>query len=247
MLPWDITMHPSRFRSGTIGPVILSGVPLLIMCWRNLPAWKTFGIAFALISLPIWYFSYLRVRVYLTVLFVFILLIVCCLEYYLKNGNKLFRWSAIIIVGAWFSLGVINNFRYHHNPIKAVLCLVNSEEYLDKELRKTKFDWYYDFKHLNSILPENANVLIWDERGYHLKRKYTWIGGLTRGMATHEEMLDPGKLINLLERLGITHTAWHPYRETNKEATVIAGKLIKTGRIFPYYSSNTIVVYRLEY
>jgi hypothetical protein len=202
-----------------------------------------------MVSILIWYLTYTRLRSLLPVVIVLIMLLVIAIDSLLADRKALpiLRLSVIFSLGLWLLVGLGNNWRVHSDAVLAVVGARDCNSYADAELRSTGFDWYRDYQYLNQILPENANVLIWDERGYYLKRDYTWVGGLTRGMATPEQLTDPFKLLELLRSLGITHAAWHPSRNFSEGKTRLRETLVATGCTISIYESKTIVVVRIDY
>lgn len=248
-MPWVLTIDPKQYRSGTLGPIVLACLPLVVKYWRNLPPWKGLAIAFVMVSIPIWYLTYTRLRSLLPVVIVLIILLVMAIDSLLADRKALsaLRLSVILSLGLWLLVGLGSNWRTHGDAILAVVGTKDLDSYADAELRSTGFDWYRDYQYLNQVLPEDANVLIWDERGYYLKCDYTWAGGLTRGMATPEQLSDPSKLLALLRSLGITHAAWHPSRNFSEGTTRLRETLLATRCTTPIYESETIVVVRIDY
>ena len=248
-MPWVLTVDPKQYRSGTLGPVVLACLPLLLLYRRKLPPWTGLALLFVLVSTPIWYLTYTRLRSLLPVVMVLIILLAMAIDSLQADHNscRMLRLSVTLSIALWLVVGLGNNWRTHGDAVLAVVGVKDRESYVDAELRSTGFDWYRDYQYLNRVLPEDANVLIWDERGYYLKRDYIWAGGLTRGMTTPEQLTDPAELLVLLRSLHITHTAWHPSRVQNEGFAKLRETLLATGCTFPAYQTETIVVRRIDY
>lgn len=209
-IPWEITIRPDRFRSGVIGPVLLSCLPLVFIYRRQLPSWTRLSALFVIAALPIWYLTYVRVRSLLPVLALLMILTAVAIARFLRDG-KVSAWFKGIVAGTlvlWLGIGFMTNL-YHHASAAAVATgLQDRADYLREKLLATGFEWIDDFQILNRQLPSKAKVLIWEDRGFYLERDYLWASGLWRGLASREELVDSEKLVEALERLGVTHLAW---------------------------------------
>jgi len=219
-LPWDITMDPHRFRSGVIGPVLLTCLPLVAIYRRQMPSsWFRLAVFFSAAALPIWYLTYVRVRSLLPVVALLMVLTVLGIGALLAD-LQVAGWFKIIVVGvlvAWLGTGLLTNF-YHHTSAAAVtLGLKNPNDYLRASLTATGFGWFDDFQLLNKALPSQARLLIWEDRGFYLDREYLWASGLARGLASFEELQDSERLVRRLEQWGVTHLVWGRAASASKE------------------------------
>lgn len=243
-LPWVITMDPIQYRSGVLGPIYLASLPFLFFCRRGLPSWIRFALVFMLVSMPIWYMTYTRLRSMLVVVALLSVLAAIALVELIRHGGmpRLLRAAALASVGLWLLVGIAINWRAHGDAILAVTGIEDRGTYVDEQLRNTGFNWYRDFQKLNTLLPEDANVLIFDTRGYYLNRDYVKSIGLTRGMATKDELRSPKKLLAVLGSLGVTHAAWDPASSFD---STIRDTLVASGCTSPVFESETILVSRI--
>jgi len=248
-LPWDVTIDPRAFRSGVIGPVLLASFPLVFLYRRRLPPWTGMGLLFGFISTLIWFYTYPRVRTLLPSLILLIVLVVVSIYALLRDSHSLpvLRLSVVACVVLWLFLGLGNNLRIHGEAVMAAVNLKDRTSYADVELRRTGFDWYLDYLHLNRVLPEGTHLLIWDDRGYYLEHQYTRVSGLTLGMATADELGDSYELLQLLDELGITHVAWHPNRDFDPDKLKLRERLLSSGRLVEVDKTETIIVNRIDY
>ncbi len=248
-LPWDVTIDPRAFRSGVIGPVLLASFPLVFLYRRRLPPWTGMGLLFGFISTLIWFYTYPRVRTLLPSLILLIVLVVVSIYALLRDSHSLpvLRLSVVACGVLWLFLGLGNNLRIHGEAVMAAVNLKDRTSYADVELRRTGFDWYLDYLHLNRVLPEGTHLLIWDDRGYYLEHQYTRVSGLTRGMATADELGDSYELLQLLDELGITHVAWHPNRDFDPDRVKLRERLLSSGRLVEVDKTETIIVNRIDY
>jgi len=162
----------------------------------------------------------------------------------IRHGGmpRLLRAAALASVGLWLLVGIAINWRAHGDAILAVTGIEDRGTYVDEQLRNTGFNWYRDFQKLNTLLPEDANVLILETRGYYLNRDYVKSIGLTRGMATKDEVRSPKKLLAVLGSLGVTHAAWDPASSFD---STIRDTLVASGCTSPVFESETILVSRI--
>jgi len=245
-LPWDLTID---YGGGALGPVLLASFPLLFLYRRRLPSWTGMGLLFGVISTLIWYYTYPRIRTLLPFLILLIALIVVSIYVHLRDSHSslMLRLSIVACVVLWLIVGLGNNMRIHGDAVMAAVNLKDRNLYAAVELRRTGFDWYLDYLHLNRVLPEGTHLLIWDDRGYYLEHQYTRASGLTHGMATAEELGDPEELLQLLDELGITHVAWHPNRDFSPDRLKLRESLLNSGRLVVVDKTDTIVVNRIDY
>ena len=244
-LPWAMTTDPSQYRSGVLGPIYLAALPFLFFYRRSLPGWVGFALVFMLVAMPIWYMTYTRLRSMLVVVALLSALAAIALVALIRHGGapRPLRAAALASVGLWLLVGLAINLRAHGDAILAVTGIEDRDAYADERLRDTGFNWYRDFQELNTLLPEDANVLILDTRGYYLNRDYVLSLGLTRGMATNEDVRSTTKLLAVLDSLEVTHAAWDP--ASTFDAT-IRDTLVASGCTSPVFESETIRVSRIE-
>ncbi len=244
-LPWAMTTDPSQYRSGVLGPIYLAALPFLFFYRRSLPGWVGFALVFMLVAMPIWYMTYTRLRSMLVVVALLSALAAIALVALIRHGGapRPLRAAALASVGLWLLVGLAINLRAHGDAILAVTGIEDRDAYADARLRETGFNWYRDFQELNTLLPEDANVLILDTRGYYLDRDYVVSLGLTRGLATKEEIRSPTKLLAVLDSLEVTHAAWDP---ANTFDATIRDTLVASGCTSPVFESETILVSRIE-
>ena len=244
-LPWVMTTDPTQYRSGVLGPVYLAALPFLFYFRRSLPRWAAFAAVYMLVSAPIWYLTYTRLRSMLIVMILLSALVAIAVVSLIRHDGapRLLKATALASVGVWLMVGLAINLRAHGDAILAVTAIEDRDAYADAMLRDTGFKWYRDFQELNALLPEDANVLILDTRGYYLDRDYVLSLGLTRGMATDAEMKSPPKLLAVLESLDVTHAAWDPSGTFDE---TIRDTLVASGCTSSVFESETILVSRIE-
>ena len=244
-LPWVMTTDPAQYRSGVVGPVYLAALPFLWFYRRSLPRWVGFAVVFTVVSVPIWYLTFTRLRSILFVMILLSALVAIAVVSLLRHDRapRLLKTTALATVALWLAIGLTINWRAHGDAILAAIGIEDRDAYADTELRDTGFKWYRDYQELNRLLPEDANVLIFDTRGYYLDRGYVVSLGLTMGMATPEEIRSPPKMLALLDSLEVTHAAWDP---SGTFDAAIRDTLVASGCMSLVFESDTILVSRIE-
>ncbi|MEW6740149.1 MAG: phospholipid carrier-dependent glycosyltransferase [Nitrospirota bacterium] len=246
IMPWVLTVDPGRYRSGSMGPVILSCLPLLIVYRKKFPQWAGLVLLFILVSLPIWYLTYARLRSLLSVVLILIILISMAIQFLFEDERmrRLLRFTVIMVLCLWLAAGLINNFRIHKDAVAVAMGIEDRDKYADNKLRSDGFEWYYDYKQLNKILPVDANVLLWDSCGYYLNRDHIDLRLFSYFMYDEDQLSNPSKFLKLLYSFKVTHTAWHP---SEKHFDKLKEVISSSGCSSVVYNSGTIEVRRIDY
>ena len=251
VLPLTLTFRPQQVRSGYVGPLFLSLLPLLILPLRRrvVADRLLLGLIWSALSLPIWYWTYPRIRTLFPVLAVLALCIGWSLAWFFSHERKpaVLRWVIVGAVALWMATGLSINIRTHASAVMAAVGLKDKDAYADAALRGTGFVWYGDYQQINAVLPPGSRVLIWDQRGYYLEHPYDWAEGLYRGLATPVELSDADALLNRLRGMGITHIAFHaPERRGGKERAFYV-LLDNVGALQPIYESPGMMLTEVIY
>ncbi len=142
------------------------------------------------------------------------------------------------------------NGRYHLPAVPVALGLESQDSFLRRRLplADSQFFWYDDFMAINRILPSDANVLLWDTRGYYLERKYIWANSVAQGLIPQAQQERPAELVEALRGRGTTHVAMFP-GEASATSDVPIERLQRTlqasGSLRPIYQSETMVLSEL--
>ncbi|MFN0072780.1 MAG: hypothetical protein ACKVVP_14950 [Chloroflexota bacterium] len=209
LAPLTLTVTPDAFRSGYLGPIHLAFIPFIFLV--PLSRSTRLLLVFALVSLPIWFFLYPRLRTLLTVVGALSGLVAAS-ALALCRLHPITQWITILSLLLWSATSLAANGRYHLPALPVVFGLESEDAFLRRRLPQpdSLFLWYDDFMILNQTLPADAVVLLWDTRGYYLERSYIWANAVAQGLIPLERQREPADLVAALRERGVTHVAMVP-------------------------------------
>ena len=246
---WDLTIYPERYRSGHLGPILLAACPILLIYWKRLPRWALLFIFFSTMGTLIWYTNYARLRTWLPVAFCLFALISIALHFFFseRRAPPMVRFVMSGAICLWLALGIANHVRVNSSHIMAAMGFIDRDKFADSTLKDQGFDWYFDMQKLNQLLPEKAQVLIGHTMGYYLDRSYIRASGLLQGLLSEPEREDNMVMSSCLERLGITHVAWHPDKNSMMGLESLRHRVEAATCLELFYESEYIQVYTVSY
>jgi hypothetical protein len=184
--PWDVTVWGVEGAplvglpgySATIGPLLLAGLPLLLLVWRRLSVgqrrWLLAALAFCGVLYAFWLWGVARsaLLIQTRLLFPAFGLLALMAGTAVEGLRALPRrpidlgWMMRAVVVGVLSLSLVSTalFAMRDQPLKVLLGFESEEEFLTRHL-----GWYHVVvNYINQDLPEDAVVLfLWEERSYH--------------------------------------------------------------------------------
>jgi hypothetical protein len=108
-----------------------------------------------------------------------------------------------------FMLGLATGLRAdwgrNADAVRFVVSGEKREDYIQRH-----FPDYEAMQWMNRNLPADSRVLLWAFSGYYLDHDYLWMGPLRQGLIDFTKVDSPGKLIQRMEELKITHVYYRP-------------------------------------
>lgn len=156
LLPWNLTMFPRAFGGEQIGVLFLILLPGIFLIKKLDTTIKTL-IAFSLIFVSFWFFTYQNLRFFFPA--ILMLSIICAWLYFeLLTQNKRFSRVIALIVISVLSFNVLLCGYHNISKLKVVFGYEGRDSYLSKTERS-----YNIAKFVNSKLPEHTKILILNE------------------------------------------------------------------------------------
>jgi hypothetical protein len=210
--PWDLTIYPEKFNSGVMGPLVLAALPGLLV----FPAPKRLRwiLLAGLVSLPLWYVSYPRLRALLPVM-ALLSVISSCVLWEIIQARDFSKWVRFIVAAtgaAWIVAGFATAVHFHLESIATTVGLKSEQEFLRTRLREPdmRFEWYDDYQAMNAMLPKGSQLLIYDSRGYYLDFDYERYELISRREENPERLRDLDYVEEKVKELGTDYVLLWP-------------------------------------
>ena len=158
------------------------------------------------------------------------------------------RFVVVAVLAAWLATGLGANLRFHASAAPVALGLTSDEEFLTERF-STEADYYIEYPvwaYLNERIPLDSTVLIDDRRGLYLERDYITAWATARGLVAKEAFEEPQLMRAELERLGVTHVAFH-FPTSDAVTASVRPAVTATGCLQPYYTFGSTEVYEVDY
>jgi len=201
LLPWNITMFPSKIGGENFGAVYLLFLPFLFFDKINKDKFNSLRV-FAVSYTVIWFFVDQFVSRFLfAVLLALSMLIGNILaDFFLQRRSYFKNFVKIIFVAVClFNIGLAG---YHNfDKVKVSLGLESREAYLSRVERT-----YVIAEYINKYTPKGATILMVNEiRSYYIKRPYIHLYNLIKSGQLASLSLTKSELSRMIDTYGIDY------------------------------------------
>jgi hypothetical protein len=205
--PWLLTMDGARFR-GYPGPILLGLLPAVLWALRRCDPHLRFLVWVAGLFYLTWFVTYSLLRNALPVLALFAIPTAGVLASVTRRrgavaamaGGAFALWLAVSL------LGIVDD---HGPAVPVALGRESPQAYLGRRLPepRTGFPYYDAYRFMNTHLPADSVVLLWDTRGFYLDRAYIRSWEFLHGLADPARLRSRDGVVRELQRWRITHVA----------------------------------------
>jgi hypothetical protein len=250
LLPWNLTMHGSRFSNlpglaftiitQSLGPLLLAMVPLVWL--SRLKREEKILLVYSAVALAAWFWMSQHIRYVLPIGAVLCVMAGIGAERAAQAGIGKVVGLAYVSAGLWAALGLGLGLV---DSCPAALGLEKESHYLDRTLRL-----YPMVKKVNS-LPEKAKVIMYGEtRGFYFDRDYMW-GNHHHEMLRYDRMADARQLMQAYRSYGVTHVLMtrsflDAVRKGEQPLSRLLREAITQGMLHPAPESRGYVLFEIR-
>ncbi len=250
--PWNVTIHGERYQ-GTIGPIFLTFLPLLIVV--RVDRIIRYLLLFCGVFFILWEISFPVIR-YLIPMMSFLGLIV---SYVISNSVRWDNWGNVVLSTMVIAVTAVTLFLnlpfFHpfwqrgwspgivrHVPYEVVLGIESREHYLSRHLSS-----YEVFQYANRNLPPEAKILCLNEEFRYLSDR-TLVPVFSFEADEVVSSRNVGELLGHIKDLGATHFLinWAFIEDTQRGLTILQDDFVNE-HLEPLYSNESVVLYRLSF
>ena len=153
--------------------------------------------------------------------------------------EHLVRLTLTALVGMFLVGSIVGVVRNVAPAMPVVAGTQSTDQYLlSRGPEKAGFDTYDAYMFIDRKLPKDAYLLLWDARGYYMKRPYISALEYIQSMADPDRIYDPERVLDELRRFGLTHVAM----TDNSLRLQLRQTLEATGQLDCPYEGKTMVV-----
>ncbi len=205
--PWTLSVDNERYR-GLPGPIFLGMLPAVLLWSRRLSP----DVKFMLLLIPFlyvgWFFSFSLLRNAVPILALLSVPTAIVFVDMIREIGRA-RWLMIGVLGIWLAVSLGSSVLDVRHSAPVVFGRTSEDEWLEQRLSMDDrgFDAYPAYRFMNSQLPEDSKVLLWESRGFYLDRPYLRVWEFMYGLADATQLQSGEGALNELRRWGITHVA----------------------------------------
>jgi hypothetical protein len=232
--PWEMTVlgiQGTESYDATIGPILLTVIPLLALVWRKIASGERRVIGYALLVCLIQYLFWLygvaqsALLVQTRLLFPIFALLALLAGYIVDKLGLLTRrafslqWFVTTVLFLALGLNAVSNALHFINdsPLSYLTGFESRESYLTRRLGL----YYTTVVHINENVPPSAKILfLWEPRSYYCQRDCQPDALLDRFLHLTHLYPDADTIARVWAEAGVTHVLFY---QRGMEAIVQAG------------------------
>jgi hypothetical protein len=249
--PWNVTIHGERYQ-GTIGPIFLTFLPLLIVV--RVDRIIRYLLLFCGVFFILWEISFPVIR-YLIPMMPLLGLIV---SYVVSSSVRWDNWGSVVLSTMVIAVTTVTLFLnlpfFHpfwqeewspgivrHVPYEVVLGIESKEHYLSRHLSS-----YEVFQYANRNLPPDAKILCFNEEFRYLSDR-TLVPVFSFEARNVVSSRNMGELLGHIKDLGVTHYLinWAYVEDTQWGLTILQDDFVNK-HLDPLYTNERVTLYELS-
>ncbi|MFX0134629.1 MAG: ArnT family glycosyltransferase [Candidatus Hodarchaeota archaeon] len=257
LFPIDLTFFYHIYKSGWIGPLFLTYIPLILFRKeiKDKLVLNIFGYCLILFS----FISFLRLNMYLRHYLIFFALLAIptsiVIHRFINSAElKTLKLPTLVVVSIWLGFTFAYTAWKKLPNFPAVVGAENKDHYLQRMIPED-VNFMQTFKFIDKNLPQDAKILYVGSRGYYLNRDYIRFWRLSTGLLNTEEIKNSNEFFKMLKKLGITHILID-YEIAKKHATRfdieegyrlfgLLNELISEQKFSEIYQINSCFLYQI--
>ncbi|MDA2932731.1 hypothetical protein MYX82_00145 [Acidobacteria bacterium AH-259-D05] len=239
--PYRLVGDPQMLR-GHVSPLFVALLPLAVASEIRASSRMGSLLLLSLLLYLYWVPTYFLIRAGLPVLALTSIPVAAAAFEFAKRA-WFTRWAIVATVVVWLATGLVGVLRDIIPAVPVVAGQQSVDEYLlTRGPHQFNFTAYDTYLFINRELPEDARVLLWEPRGYYLRRSYIYALEFIQTLANPSHIYDPQFVVSELQRFGITHVAMNDnYLRRHLRQTLEA-----TGKLDCLYEGRTMTVCALS-